>query len=144
MKKFDLVIFDVDGTLCLLDETALMPKRKVILDDLAADNVHLAIATNQGGVGYRLYREVNKKSTNDLPTEAEVLQRLDAIKKNIGWPVRVNIAFSYYIKWENMWSPIPASREWEPFWRRISVSLAAICCWTIWKHLVSLRSKLCM
>ena len=117
MKSYSLVIFDVDGTLCLLDEVELLPNRKEILDSLAVEDVRLAIATNQGGVGYRLYRETKNKPIDEFPTEAEVLSRMNGIKENIGRSIRVNIAFSYYIKWEKSWSPIPAGREGEPFWQ---------------------------
>ncbi|MEM8857576.1 MAG: HAD-IIIA family hydrolase [Chloroflexota bacterium] len=116
MNRYALVIFDIDGTLCLLDETDLLPNRKEILDELASNQVHLAIATNQGGVGYRLYRQTKNKSTDEFPTESDVLDRIEKIKENIDWPIRVNVAFSYYLKWERAWSPVPDGRDHEPFW----------------------------
>lgn len=117
MTKHKLTIFDIDGTLCNRDETELLPNRKTMLDQLHADGREIAIATNQGGVGYRLFRQARNKSFDVYPTEQEVLDRMGAIIENIGRPVPINIAFNYYVEWAKCWSPIPEGREAEPYWR---------------------------
>lgn len=115
-RIFDLYIFDIDGTLCNLDETELLPGRKEHLDQLISKGVKLAIATNQGGVGYRAYRKNKQKPFDEYPTEAKVLERIDGILENIGQPVPFKIAFQYFMKWDKSWSPIPRGREDDPFW----------------------------
>ena len=117
MTKHKLTIFDIDGTLCNRDETELLPRRKEMLDELNLDGRQIAIATNQGGVGYRLFRQSRNKTFEVYPTEQDVLERMAAIIENIGRPVPLNIAFSYYVEWAKSWSPIPEGREAEPYWR---------------------------
>ncbi len=58
----------------------------------------------------------NNKPIDDFPTEQEVLDRISIIIKNIGHPIPFKIAFNYYIKWDDVWSPIPPGREQDPFW----------------------------
>lgn len=116
MITYPLCIFDIDGTLCQLDSTELLPGRLQMLNHLIARDSQIAIATNQGGVGYRLYRQQNNKSIDDFPTEQDVLDRIHTIIKSIGHEVPYKIAFNYYVKWDNVWSPIPPGRELDPFW----------------------------
>jgi hypothetical protein len=66
--------------------------------------------------GNRLYRQQKNKPVDNYPTEQEVLARINAIIKNIGRPTPYKIAFRYFIKWDDAWSPIPSAREHEPFW----------------------------
>lgn len=70
MEKYRLIIFDTDGTLVTTRSGATfrqdasdwqwMPGRKEKLQVLRAQGVHLAIATNQGGVafGYMLQADI--------------------------------------------------------------------------------------
>ncbi len=116
MKNHSLYIFDIDGTLCNLDETDLLPGRKERLNELVESGAKIAIATNQGGVGFGLYRKSKGKPFDEFPTEQEVLDRLAGILHNIGHQVPFKAAFRYYMKWEKAWSPVPADREDEPFW----------------------------
>jgi D-glycero-D-manno-heptose 1,7-bisphosphate phosphatase len=113
---YPLHIFDIDGTLCQLDSTQLMPGRLQTLKQLSAQGSQIAIATNQGGVGYRLYRQQHNKPVDTYPTEQEVLDRIAAIVQNIGRPIPYKIAFSYYIKHHKSWTPVPPGREQDPFW----------------------------
>ena len=116
MKPYTLYIFDIDGTLCNLDETELLPGRKAKLDELVNEGAKLGIATNQGGVGYRAYRKTKRKPFDEYPTEGEVRTRLEGILENIGRPVPFKIAFQYYMKWDKSWAPIPKGRGNDPFW----------------------------
>ena len=62
-----LVILDLDGTLVVpssgatfrktADDSMWMPRRVDMLRDLIAAGVHIAIATNQGGVGFGIISE---------------------------------------------------------------------------------------
>ena len=116
MTHYSLYIFDIDGTLCNLDETELLPGREKCLHALLNQEATLAIATNQGGVGYRQYRQTKGKPFDEYPTEENVLQRIDGILENIGHKIDYKIAFQYYMKWDKSWAPIPNGREADPFW----------------------------
>jgi HAD superfamily hydrolase (TIGR01662 family) len=121
LTPYKLIIFDVDGTIADRDSDQLYPA--------AADwfaqhghRFHLALATNQGGVGLRHWMTHDKKNQwgnpNKYPTEEAIYNRMNTIMDQIStllWE-SVYICFAYQTKSSGKWSPAPAGREWEPEW----------------------------
>lgn len=109
MAKF--YIFDIDGTLCERDDTALMPGRAERLRSIVESGGRIALATNQGGVGLRHWMESggfgepeNYPTANQV--EGRVKRIFDVILDEVGQAVSYAIAYRYVAKSGNV-SPFP-------------------------------------
>jgi HAD superfamily hydrolase (TIGR01662 family) len=117
-RWFELIIFDVDGTLAEMYSTRLLPgvldwfkKRPAAVD--------VAIATNQGGVGLRYWMETeNFGKPSAYPTaEATQVRLRQLIKKlDLRWE-NVYIAYAYRQKKSGKLGPIPPQFSHSPYWR---------------------------
>lgn len=84
MKNFELIIFDVDGTLVRTKsgkefradaaDWELLPGRVEKLAALKAQGIRLALASNQGGVGFGLLKQ------------EEIMREIHATAKTLGIP----------------------------------------------------------
>lgn len=117
MTDCKLIIFDVDGTLCDRDSTALYPEVTAWL--AAHPEQQVAIATNQGGVGLRYWMESGGfGEPGKYPTEEQVWERLDAILDQFpdgGHFPSVQVCFAYQSR-KGDWSPVPAGRHGVKEW----------------------------
>ena len=135
-----LIIFDVDGTLTVPHTTQLLPGRREFFLALATEHKQgktpsIALATNQGGVGFRYWLEstppawFTEKSKAEqaaqlaiYPTQAEAETRLSEVAAaittafNIWWPATY-ISFAWQFK-SGSWADIPPGAEEDIHWSR--------------------------
>jgi len=126
-RRFQLVIFDVDGT--LVETYGLEPLPNVesffrlVLNGGCPQPPGLALATNQGGVGMRYWMERGRfGQPENFPTEDSVNERLGNLLTRLGAPeARVYTSFLYQTK-NGKWAPAPPGRQgdprWSPEWRK--------------------------
>lgn len=139
-----LIIFDVDGTLADRDTSQLLPGRREFFLALAEEHARghgpsIALATNQGGVGFRHWLKTTQppwfteKSEAEqeaqiaiYPTQAEAEARLNEVATTIAtisniWPATY-IAFAWQFKSNGLWADIPPGAEkdirWSRDWRK--------------------------
>lgn len=128
IKDYDLLVFDVDGTIANRDEDRLMPEArdffKLLYQWSAVATVpKLALATNQGGVGLRFWMlDGGWGNPDELPTLKTVEERLRAVRQQIPLPTYLYTSYAYQSKNNKTWSPVPiefAGRpEWSRAWRK--------------------------
>ncbi len=130
-----LIIFDVDGTLTP-DNKSIMFESAVVekLIALRGQDVTLALASNQGGVGLRHWIEVvggfgttpeekarSLASSQTYPTAQDAFTRLATIAGEVTTlsqlPCRIYTCYAYQSKAGN-WSPVPVGSEDDPMWSR--------------------------
>lgn len=121
-----LLLLDVDGTIVQdYHSVELLPT--VILTLNIVKPRYIALVSNQGGVGLRLFRMRNGPPTNDyplqLPTEEDVRRRLLSIGRKLQdqylCPLDISFALRHPIQDENFDCPRPdGGREWSRFWRK--------------------------
>ena len=117
---YALIIFDVDGTLAekyiltLLPGVAHFFRLAQSVD--CPDRPKLAIATNQGGVGMRWWKEhTGQKDFSRYPTKAEIDQRMQALVRLLGGGIPYYAAFRFRSR-TNHWTPPPPGTETDPRW----------------------------
>jgi HAD superfamily hydrolase (TIGR01662 family) len=128
MKSFDLLIFDVDGTLAEKYVLDLLPGVKdffrLLYHSGCQDVPGLAIATNQGGVGMRRWlKQRGSRKYEKYPTEDEIEKRMAELLVGLGAPADIPIYVSYrYLTKEGSWVPVPdeksGSPRWQSSWRK--------------------------
>lgn len=127
-RRFELVIFDVDGTLVETYGLRLLPNVEsffqLVLNGNCPHPPELAIATNQGGVGMRCWMERGGFGKPEkYPTEMEVSERLQTLVSLLGGgqKLRVYVSFGYRTR-AGKWAPAPTGSEgdprWSPEWRK--------------------------
>lgn len=119
--KFRLICFDVDGTLVEKWTDQLLPGVETFFTDyyipLYMDSPvtrphpapHIALVTNQGGVGLRYWMETKDFGEPEkFPTKRSVQDRLDSISKQLGiWQhVTFHKSFAFQSK-TGEWGPTP-------------------------------------
>ena len=139
-----LIIFDIDGTLTVPHTTQLLPGRREFFLALATEHKQgktpsIALATNQGGVGFRHWLESTRpawfaeKSEAEqaaqlaiYPTQIQAIARLNDVAESIGdisniWPATY-ISFAWQFKSNGLWADIPPDAEkdirWSHEWRK--------------------------
>lgn len=115
---YKLIIFDVDGTLAELYSTRLLPG---VMDwfNNKPEEVEIAIATNQGGVGLRYWMESEKfGKPGKYPTQTAVTDRLAQVAEKLGlaWE-DVYVAYAYRDKRRDEFGPTPPEFSNTPYWR---------------------------
>ena len=118
MDPYELIIFDLDGTLADRDTGALLPGVKAWFET-HGDRYRYALATNQGGVGLRYWMESGGFGEPDnFPTEDQIRERIDNVIAAIGVEMSAFICFAYESKKSGKWSPAPDGCEDDPEWDR--------------------------
>jgi HAD superfamily hydrolase (TIGR01662 family) len=119
--KRKLIIFDADGTL-VDDMNSVTFDDNVVakLVTLRHEDVMIAIASNQGGVGLRHWMEsAGFGEPDEYPTQQDAMARLSTITGNVsaltGKPCRIYAAFAYRTK-VGKWAPTPSGSEGDPMW----------------------------
>ena len=113
LRKYKLIIFDMDGTLSDWDTGILLQGVKDWFDAYQQDSNgrKLAIATNQGGVGMRYWMEREHFGEPEkFPTEEDILTRINFVIEQLGIPadqMPFYTCFRYQNKKTKQWSPIP-------------------------------------
>lgn len=123
MKDMSLIIFDLDGTLVVRDTDEFLPNVPERVAGAASES-RIAIATNQGGVGLRLWMERGGfGDPSSLPTEEQAEERILRIMRRLK-VVQVGMvfmAFAYQSKKSGLWSPegsITGDPRWWREWRK--------------------------
>lgn len=120
MKQYKLHIFDIDGTIADRDSDALLPGVAEWFVN-RPQNVHIAFATNQGGVGLRYWMTIDGFGEPEkYPTAIDVAIRIDGIlnKLSLG-EFAVYVSYAYQSKSSGKWSPSPYdTNEWRYDWRK--------------------------
>lgn len=130
---YELIIFDIDGTLSDRDTEELLPNVAQWFKNKGS-NFNIAFATNQGGVGLRHWMEEEGFGTPDgYPTEDKIKDKIHSLVKKLelfpygSQVVNSYIAYSYQSKKSGKWSPIPKLRSdnksWLPEWRKPNPSM---------------------
>ena len=122
----ELIIFDLDGTLAKAFSDELLPG---VAEWFAYWRKYptwapkVAIATNQGGVAYRLHKlEAGAEDADKFPTKAMVDNRVYGIAAELGIdPNLIHISYAYQFS-QGYWvdTPIQYVRDprWAPNWRK--------------------------
>lgn len=116
-----LFLFDVDGTLTQPFANNLTDEAVGWFDRERPKNI--ALITNQGGVGLRLWMEEGGfGNPSELPTQNDVIARLDTLKGEImEYSKRVvnYVAYRYQSRKSGEWSPVANNTpEWSKEWRK--------------------------
>lgn len=120
MNKYDLIVFDVDGTLVEPYTANLLPG---VLEWFETHDHPTAFATNQGGVGLRRWMETEGwGEPGKYPTEDDVSSRLYDIQEKLGKGMLWCICYAYQAK-NGRWAPTPDdgdvfSNLWSPLFRK--------------------------
>lgn len=118
--KAKLIIFDIDGTLADRDTNQLLPG-VVDFFEKAGREFRFALASNQGGVGLRLWMETEGFGEPEkFPTEALVQSRIADLMNRLP-PLGDNdpiayISYAYQSRTSGLWSPVPAGKENDLEW----------------------------
>lgn len=118
--NFDLIIFDVDGTLAEKYTLNLLPGVteffRLVNDPQCRSKPRLALATNQGGVGMRWWmQKIQSKDYQKFPTEAEIEQRMQSLIGLLGGIIPWYVAYRYRNR-GGRWTPPPPGVENDPRW----------------------------
>lgn len=125
LNGYKLIIFDVDGTIADRDRDQLYPEAAAWFDQHGGHNrtFHLALATNQGGVGLRHWMtEGDFGQPENYPDELTITRRMNALLNQIvpdGDDTREcawYICYAYQSKRSGNWSPCPEGKEHLPEW----------------------------
>ena len=113
---YNLILFDVDGTLRDYTTKELLPGVREWFDSFGSIYL-IALVTNQGGVGLRHWMERDKFGDPEkYPTEEEIRYEMEALRKEFADAVYV--CFVYQSKKTGQWSPAPNGLYDLPEWNR--------------------------
>jgi len=128
--SYELIIFDIDGTLADRDTNILLPGVSEWFAQ-KKDNYLIALATNQGGVGLRWWMVKDGFGDPDAyPDEDDALEHILAVVNQLrleplrraDLDSRTYICYAYQSKKSGKWSPTPEGREdryqWMPDYRK--------------------------
>lgn len=113
--NYDLIIFDLDGTLAEFKTGTILPGVREWFDEWRTlphdERPRLALASNQGGVGLRYWMESEGfGNPSNFPNQQQVANHVATIMQNLGLLERdmMNyMCFAYQSKRSGLWSPIP-------------------------------------
>lgn len=124
IKDYDLLVFDVDGTIANRSEDRLLPEARDFFKLLhrwsaVATVPKLALATNQGGVSLRLWMaDAGWGEPDKYPTLEAVQTRLREIQRQIPLPTMLYVAYAYQTQRTRQWAPVPIEYVGQPEWSR--------------------------
>lgn len=144
LNQHKLLIFDVDGTIADRDSGQLLPGRREFFIALAAEHTRgqapsIALATNQGGVGFRHWLRTTQPPWFTEKSEAEQAKQLAIYPTQTQAEIRLNdlvekisrlaqqrlfhyISFAWQFKSNSLWADIPPGAEkdirWSRDWRK--------------------------
>ena len=115
LEQYDLIIFDMDGTLADRDTGELLPGvRDWFRDARPSLGAKMVIASNQGGVGLRYWMESEGFGEPEkYPTARDAEERLLYVMRQCGTPfiddawLDACLAFAYQSKTSGKWGPTP-------------------------------------
>jgi histidinol phosphatase-like enzyme len=121
-----LIIYDLTGTLVSgFKDTELLPGRKEKIQQLLDMGKFVAIATNEGGVGTRLYaEEYGWKNPERYPTAKEAMERFHTVLSNLDIARQLitgQFLLFYSFAWQDRagnWVKPPGEQEQLPCWRQ--------------------------
>lgn len=119
-KEPRLIIFDIDGTLADWKAEELLPGVALWFSETRRQHQHIALVTNQGGVGLRLWMEDGGFGEPETyPTEDAARAHIDAVNNALpGGPYPAYVCFAYQSKKSGKWAPAPDDAEDDdPEWR---------------------------
>lgn len=140
LKSYKLLIFDIDGTIADRASGQLLPGRREFFRSLwQYPELKIALASNQGGVGFRYWLETERpawfteespeKQAAQLaiyPTQAKAEERIKQIAfairritrelKPYSTVTRTYISFAWQFKSNGLWAPKPAGADKDPRW----------------------------
>ena len=126
LPPFQLIVFDVDGTLAekytLKLLPGVLPFFQLAFQGGCPAAPLLALATNQGGVGMRYRMEKQHwGKPKQYPTEREIEERLAGLADLLAGPARAAEMAAYasynYRDKQGRSSPVPPGKEQDPRWR---------------------------
>lgn len=119
-------IFDIDGTIADRGSSDTYSWFNEWLRRQRGEDVVIALASNQGGVGLRYWMESDGFGNPDvLPTESEIVARVDAISGAImfwtgGLRPIIALSYAYQAKETGLWGPIPPDKQADLYWQPTS------------------------
>lgn len=124
IKDYDLLVFDVDGTIANRSEDRLLPEARDFFKLLynwsaVVDVPKIALATNQGGVALRLWMEdAGWGEPEKYPSLEAVQMRLRTLQQQIPMPTMLYVAYAYQTQKTREWAPVPLAFAGQPAWSR--------------------------
>lgn len=123
-NNYDLIMFDLDGTLVEDYNSDIIPSDRLDIIKEVSKITSIAICTNQGGVGLRRWMEMwNFGEPKKYPTELTVRNRISRITYQMGRDVAVYVCFRYQTR-KGKISPLPPEGqgkfEWDIYNRKPS------------------------
>lgn len=125
-ENIRLIIFDVDGTIADRDSDQLYEDAAHYFS-YGEQQHYWALATNQGGVGLRLWMEAEGfGEPENYPTEKDITRRLYALTEQIapdgddGREVTWYVCYAYQSKKSGKWAPVGDKSlcEWQHEFRK--------------------------
>ncbi len=118
LDQYDLIIFDLDGTLADRDTGELLPGVRDwfqhVRPRIESGGIKVVIASNQGGVGLRYWMESEGfGEPGKYPTARDAEDRLLYVMRQCGTPLIDDawldacLAFAYQSKTSGKWAPTP-------------------------------------
>jgi HAD superfamily hydrolase (TIGR01662 family) len=132
MTTYELLIFDIDGTIADRDTHKLLPGVERWIDEFSqqAQSTVLAFATNQGGVGLRYWMESEGFGEPEkFPSEDDAMNHIHTVIDHLGLDERMLyyyllVCFAYQSKKSGKWGPTPENSPnpscWRQDWRKPS------------------------
>lgn len=120
MKEYKLYLFDLDGTLALMDGNTLYPDAAQWLE--TNKDKSWMIVTNQGGIGLRLWMETGGfGDPAKYPTFEDFHARIEALfpeMDGFALGTKVVVCARYQSKKTGEWSPLPQKGSWLSMWQQ--------------------------
>lgn len=115
MQQAKLILFDMDGT--LVENNEIAPMRGVAeWFKKHGNEQHVAIVTNQGGVGLRHWMEAGHfGSPASYPTADEIEARIDRVTEQLNPGMLTLFCYAYQNK-KGTWGPTPEGEDDTPVW----------------------------
>lgn len=113
LEQYDLIIFDLDGTLADRDTSQLLPGVREWFRDIRPSlGAVVVIASNQGGVGLRWWMQSEGFGEPEkYPTAKDAEVRLVSVMERLEFNGRgvddACLAFAYQSKSSSKWAPTP-------------------------------------
>lgn len=138
IDDYDLLLFDVDGTIAERNGSELLPAARDFFKLLGLrqaqptrqDRPAVGLVTNQGGVGLRYWmEEAGFGEPEKYPTLETVQGRLQALVAQIPVEVKLYVSYAYQTVRTREWATVPhqfaGQPEWSRAWRKPQPGMVA-------------------